>query len=140
MLCWVRTGVMVEFSELAFSFHCRGNLSDEELDGVVDFLHGRVMNLEKRELGQLDAIYSTLESVSKKSWMDCCDEVDIERSDHLRGELIKYFTEELDLSKMKRRQDDASKSDLRNTFITRSTSVICEFVESRGPCIHCSHM
>lgn len=52
---------MVEFSELAFSFHCRGNLSDEELDGVVDFLHGRVMNLEKRELGQLDAIYSTLE-------------------------------------------------------------------------------
>eukprot|EP00057_Strongylocentrotus_purpuratus_P022513 XP_011676987.1 PREDICTED: LOW QUALITY PROTEIN: ATP-dependent DNA helicase Q4 [Strongylocentrotus purpuratus] len=58
---WVRTGVMVEFSELAFSFHCRGNLSDEELDGVVDFLHGRVMNLEKRELGQLDAIYSTLE-------------------------------------------------------------------------------
>ncbi|XP_030831457.1 ATP-dependent DNA helicase Q4 [Strongylocentrotus purpuratus] len=107
---WVRTGVMVEFSELAFSFHCRGNLSDEELDGVVDFLHGRVMNLEQRELGQLDAIYSTLESVSKKSWMDCCDEVDIERSDHLRGELIKYFTEELDLSKMKRRQDDASKN------------------------------
>nr|XP_054748421.1 ATP-dependent DNA helicase Q4-like [Lytechinus pictus] len=106
---WVRTGVMVEFSNLAISFRCRGNLSDEELDGVVDFLYGRVMHLEKRELGQLDAIYSTLESISKKSYMDCCDEVDIERSDHLREELIKYFTEELDLTKMQRSQKDTSK-------------------------------
>ncbi|XP_041457566.1 ATP-dependent DNA helicase Q4-like [Lytechinus variegatus] len=106
---WVRTGVMVEFSNLAFSFRCRGNLSDAELDGVVDFLYGRVMHLEKRELGQLDTIYSTLESISKKSYMDCCDEVDIERSDHLRQELIKYFTEELDLTKIQRSQKDTSK-------------------------------
>ncbi|XP_071503114.1 LOW QUALITY PROTEIN: ATP-dependent DNA helicase Q4-like [Diadema antillarum] len=98
---WVKTGVMVEFSDLAFSFRCQGNLTDVQLDGVVDFLHGRVEDLERRELGQLDAIYSTLKSVSKETYMECCDEVDAELSDHLRGQLVKYFVDELDVTKAK---------------------------------------
>ncbi|XP_072169107.1 ATP-dependent DNA helicase Q4-like [Diadema setosum] len=95
---WVKTGVMVEFSDLAFSFRCRGNLTDVQLDGVVDFLHGRVEDLERRELGQLDAIYSTLKSVSKETYVECCDEVDAELSDRLRGQLVKYFVDELDVT------------------------------------------
>lgn len=48
-----KSGVLVQFSDLAFHMRTCGDLSDDELDGLVDFLHERVMRQERAELAQL---------------------------------------------------------------------------------------
>ena len=55
-----RTGVMIEFSELAYHFRSPGDLEVEELDDVLQFLHTRVQKQEKTELSQLSRLYQAL--------------------------------------------------------------------------------
>lgn len=52
-----RSGVLVEFSSLSFYFRSYGDLSDEELDRVCQFLHNRVQKQEKTQLYQLTACF-----------------------------------------------------------------------------------
>jgi ATP-dependent DNA helicase Q4 len=51
---------MVEFSNLAFHFSAPGDLTDEELDDVLQFLHERVQKHEKSEIQQLKYLSDSL--------------------------------------------------------------------------------
>lgn len=55
-----KTGVMVEFSDFAFHLRSPGDLTDTEIDEVVDFLNERVQTQEKTELFQLRNFFDTL--------------------------------------------------------------------------------
>ncbi len=55
-----KTGVVVEFSELAFHLRSPGDLTDEEVDEVVDFLTERLNTQERTELAQLHRFYKIL--------------------------------------------------------------------------------
>ena len=55
-----KTGVMVEFSDLAFHFRSPGDLTEDEMDDVIDFLHHRAVKQEKTELFQLDLLHESL--------------------------------------------------------------------------------
>lgn len=52
-----RSGVHVEFSSISFYFRSYGDLSDEEMDRVCQFLHNRVQSQEKTQLYQLTASF-----------------------------------------------------------------------------------
>lgn len=43
----------MEFSELAFHLHSRGDLTDEEKDHICDFLYSRVQAREHKALAHL---------------------------------------------------------------------------------------
>lgn len=59
------SGVLVEFAELAFHLRAYGDLSEEELDSLCQFLHRRVVAREKAALGQLRACFRAF-----KRWGD----------------------------------------------------------------------
>lgn len=48
-----RTGVLVEFRELAFHLRSPGDLTAEEKDQICDFLYGRVRARERQALACL---------------------------------------------------------------------------------------
>lgn len=55
-----KTAVLVEFSNLAFHFIAPGDLSDEELDDVLQFLHERIQKHEKTEIQLLKYLNESL--------------------------------------------------------------------------------
>lgn len=56
-----KSGILVEFSELSFHLRSYGDLTDEELDSVCDFLHRRVMDREKAALRQLQVCFQAFQ-------------------------------------------------------------------------------
>ena len=50
----------MEFSELAYHFLSPGDLSVEELDDILQFLHTRVQRQEKTEVYNLSRLYQAL--------------------------------------------------------------------------------
>lgn len=52
-----RSGVLVELSSPSFYFRSYGDLSDEEMDRVCQFLHNRVQAQERTQLYQLTACF-----------------------------------------------------------------------------------
>ncbi|GAB1610974.1 ATP-dependent DNA helicase Q4 [Argonauta hians] len=89
-----KSGVMVELSRLAFHFVSFGDLSDDELDHVIDYLHGRVKTQERLELGQIQRLHGSLMSVSYNSICGCADSVDEKRNKKLHQLIFDYFEEE----------------------------------------------
>lgn len=55
-----KSGVLVEFTDLAFHLRTPGDLTDDELDDIVDFLNERVQTQESTEIFQLNNFYETL--------------------------------------------------------------------------------
>ena len=51
---------MVEFSDLAFHLRSPGDLEEEEVDEVTEFLGERLETQERTELYQLQHFYGTL--------------------------------------------------------------------------------
>lgn len=88
-----RSGIMVEFSDLAFHLTMRGDLTEDEQDAALEFLHERCVNREAGELQQLQRIHQALLSVSYSQATGCADEVDAARSDKLRSFIHDYFEE-----------------------------------------------
>ncbi|PRD28149.1 UNVERIFIED_CONTAM: Recql4 [Trichonephila clavipes] len=78
-----KTGVMVEFSDLAFHVLSPGNLSGEENDAILDFLHSKVLTTEKTELQNLKYSFS--------HYWECCDEINLEYSEGIKASINKYF-------------------------------------------------
>ncbi|XP_033626697.1 ATP-dependent DNA helicase Q4-like isoform X2 [Asterias rubens] len=101
---WVKSGVIVEFSDLAFLVQSPGDLTDEELDEVVNLLTSKSSLQERRQLYQLQAVYSALQSISHANYMDCNDVVDVECSNKLKMILKAYFARPLS-SSLNREQD-----------------------------------
>ncbi|KAL6081270.1 hypothetical protein STEG23_037551 [Scotinomys teguina] len=88
------TGVLVEFSELAFYLHSPGDLTDEEKDQICDFLYSRVQAREYKALAYLRQISKAFRSVAFPSCGPCLEQSDEERSNHLKTLLSHYFEEE----------------------------------------------
>ena len=56
-----KSGVVVEFGDLSFHVRAYGDLADQELDSVCDFLYRRVVAREKTALGQLRACFQAFQ-------------------------------------------------------------------------------
>ena len=52
---------MVDFNTLSYHFRSPGDMTDDELDEVVDFLVDRIETQEKTELFHLENFHRTLE-------------------------------------------------------------------------------
>lgn len=87
-----KTGILVEFQDLAFHFMAVGGLTQEEFDEVLDFLHGRVLAQEKKELAQLKEFYYAAKCVAHKNYWSCADRHDSAKSQRLRDAVEAYFT------------------------------------------------
>jgi ATP-dependent DNA helicase Q4 len=55
-----RTGIMVEFADLAFHVRSPGDLSEDEVDEIIGFLSERMQTQERTELTQLQSFFDTL--------------------------------------------------------------------------------
>ncbi|CAJ1083398.1 ATP-dependent DNA helicase Q4 [Xyrichtys novacula] len=93
-----RSGVRVEFSSMSFFFRSCGDLSDEEMDRVCQFLHDRVQNQERTQLYQLSACFKAFKSVAYQSVLSCVDDLDESRSLQLKNLLSEYFEKRRDRS------------------------------------------
>ncbi|XP_042362656.1 ATP-dependent DNA helicase Q4 [Plectropomus leopardus] len=91
-----RSGVHVEFSSISFYFRSFGDLSDEEMDRVCQFLHNRVQNQERTQLYQLTACFKAFKSVAFQSALSCLDDLDESRSLQLKDLLSEYFDKRRD--------------------------------------------
>ncbi|XP_073925573.1 ATP-dependent DNA helicase Q4 isoform X2 [Castor canadensis] len=90
------TGVLVEFTELAFHLHSPGNLTAEERDQICDFLYSRVQARERNALARLRRTFEAFHSVAFPSCGPCLAQPDRERSAHLKALLSCYFEEKED--------------------------------------------
>ncbi|XP_066121459.1 ATP-dependent DNA helicase Q4 [Saccopteryx bilineata] len=88
------TGVLVEFSELAFHLHSPGDLTAQEKDQICDFLYGRVQAREREALACLRLLYQAFHSTAFPSCGPCLEQPDEDRSLGLRALLSRYFEEE----------------------------------------------
>ncbi|XP_031203641.1 ATP-dependent DNA helicase Q4 isoform X2 [Mastomys coucha] len=88
------TGVLVEFSELAFHLHSRGDLTDEEKDQICDFLYNRVQAREHKALAHLHQMSKAFRSVAFPSCGPCLEQSDEEHSNQVKTLVSYYFEEE----------------------------------------------
>lgn len=86
-----RSGVLAEFSSLSFHFRSYGDLTDEELEAVCDFLHHKVSSREATALRQLKSCYRVFQSVTYRSSAGCAERVNLERSAQLKAHILEYF-------------------------------------------------
>ena len=141
-----RSGIMVEFSDLAFHLQVRGDLSESEQDAALEYLHQRCTNREINDIQQLQRIHQALLSVSHSMSSSCCHEVDMAKSDKLRAFVHDYF-EEIGLpqpvespAQCPENQEQCIRADIRSlihnyrdqTFTARSIARILHGISS--PC------
>nr|XP_033790595.1 ATP-dependent DNA helicase Q4 isoform X2 [Geotrypetes seraphini] len=86
-----RSGVLAEFSNLSFHFCSYGDLADDEMDSVCEFLYHKVVAREKAALFQLHACFQTFMRVAFRNCNQCSDGEDVERSSQLKTMLLDYF-------------------------------------------------
>lgn len=141
-----RSGIMVEFSDLAFHLHVRGDLTEAEQDAALEYLHQRCLNREVNEIQQLQRIHQALLSVSYAQSTSCCEKIDETKSEKLRSFIQDYF-EELGSSQhiegptqCPENQEQSIRSDIRSlilnyrdqTFTARAIARILHGISS--PC------
>ncbi|XP_019636907.1 PREDICTED: ATP-dependent DNA helicase Q4-like [Branchiostoma belcheri] len=86
-----RTGLLVDFTDVSFLLRAPGDLSDDDLEEVSDFLYSRVESQERTELRQIRAVFDALTEVSHDEFWACAEEVDQTRSEQLKTTLREYF-------------------------------------------------
>ncbi|XP_069550310.1 ATP-dependent DNA helicase Q4 [Brachyistius frenatus] len=91
-----RSGILVEFSSPSFHFRSYGDLSDEEMDRVSQFLHNRVQDQERTQLYQLTSSFKAFKSVAFQSVSSRVDDLDQSRSLQLKNLLSEYFDKRRD--------------------------------------------
>uniref|UniRef100_A0AAV2KA26 ATP-dependent DNA helicase Q4 n=1 Tax=Knipowitschia caucasica TaxID=637954 RepID=A0AAV2KA26_KNICA len=91
-----RSGIMVEFSAPSFYFRSYGDLSDEEMDQVCQFLHSRVQSQEATQLYQLTSSFKAFKSVAYQKVTSCVEDLDAARSLQLKSLLFEYFEKRRD--------------------------------------------
>ena len=57
---WEKSGVLVEFSDLAYHMHAPGDLTCDQLDDIITFLDQRIQTQEHTQLHLLQAFHDTL--------------------------------------------------------------------------------
>ncbi|KAG9472994.1 hypothetical protein GDO78_015296 [Eleutherodactylus coqui] len=86
-----RSGILVEFSNFSFHFRSFGDLTNEELEEVCDFLHQKVTSREATALRQLKCCYRVFRSVAYRSSGACAEKLNLERSEQLKTLILRYF-------------------------------------------------
>uniref|UniRef100_A0A8C3TA23 DNA 3'-5' helicase n=1 Tax=Chelydra serpentina TaxID=8475 RepID=A0A8C3TA23_CHESE len=122
------SGVLVEFSDLSFHLRSYGDLTDQEMDSVCNFLHHRVTARETTTLCQLQACFRAFQSVACQARALYSEGVDEERSSRLKALLMDYFEKKpaLDETELTRREEEELRewegqirSDIRNFLSIR---------------------
>uniref|UniRef100_A0A3B4ZMU2 DNA 3'-5' helicase n=1 Tax=Stegastes partitus TaxID=144197 RepID=A0A3B4ZMU2_9TELE len=115
-------GVHVEFSSPSFYFRSYGDLSDEEMDRVCQFLHHRVQDQERTQLYQLTACFKAFKSVAFRSVSSCLEDLDDSRSLQLKSLLSEYFDKRRDRGHALQPLDleDQIRADIRSFLGNRS--------------------
>ncbi len=90
---WKKSGVLVEFSDLAFHFDAVRGLSAEERDYLKNFLHDRVRRRERGELRDLRRVFRSFAAVARADCARAAEEGDEAASDKLKGFVAEYFKE-----------------------------------------------
>ncbi|XP_048739523.2 ATP-dependent DNA helicase Q4-like isoform X3 [Ostrea edulis] len=127
-----RTGVMVEFSNLAFHFTAPGDLSDEEFDDVLQFLHGQVQKHEKSEIHQLKYLSDSLKSVSHKNFWMAADTLDKEKNRKLKEIINDYFESQKILNEYNQREEDESEKQPSPQEISQAIADIRQLISIHG--------
>ncbi|KAM4700283.1 ATP-dependent DNA helicase Q4 isoform 2-T2 [Discoglossus pictus] len=86
-----KSGVLVEFSKLSFHFRSYGDLTDQEMETVCDFLHHKVTSRESTALRHLRSCYKAFQRVAYSTSSSCSEKVSAERSAQLKALLLQYF-------------------------------------------------
>ncbi|XP_030409824.1 ATP-dependent DNA helicase Q4 isoform X1 [Gopherus evgoodei] len=109
------SGILVEFSDLSFHLRSYGDLTDQEMDSVCNFLHHRVTSRETATLCQLQACFRAFQSVACQASALYSERVDKERSSRLKALLMDYFEKKpaLDETELMCREDEEAE-DLNN--------------------------
>jgi len=89
---WKKTGVLVEFSDLAFHFSAATGLVENQLDQLLEELFHRVDDREKAEIWGLTRLAKAFKTVSYDKQLESGDE-DLEKSDKLKVFIREYFEE-----------------------------------------------
>jgi len=55
-----KSGILVEFSNLSFRVVAPGNLGEDEMDEVLEFLYNKTWDQMRKELYQLEKVYQAL--------------------------------------------------------------------------------
>ena len=92
---WKKTGVLVEFSDLAFHFSAKTGLTEARLDEVLQDLFKQAETRERSEMWSLVRLGKAFNAVSFDKEASCGDEEDQTRakSDKLKLFIKEYFTE-----------------------------------------------
>ncbi|XP_009992039.1 PREDICTED: ATP-dependent DNA helicase Q4, partial [Chaetura pelagica] len=109
------SGILVEFGDLSFHFRSYGDLTDQELDSLCDFLHGKVVAREKTALGQLRACFRAFQSVAFQTCGLHSEEEEEERSSRLKALLHDYFQKEEE-----EEEEEAEEEDLGDLTVSKS--------------------
>ncbi|EEC19777.1 rothmund-thomson syndrome DNA helicase recq4, putative, partial [Ixodes scapularis] len=94
----LKSGVIVEFSDLSFHLSVAADLSEEDRDDLLDYLYNRVNKQERMELQRLKQVHAAFQSVAYQGYFECVDDISTKKSDSLKQLIHQYFNEELDPS------------------------------------------
>ncbi|XP_049526785.1 ATP-dependent DNA helicase Q4 isoform X3 [Dermacentor silvarum] len=92
-----KTGVIVEFSDLAFHLNVSASLTEEDCDHLLDYLYERVQKQEKMDIARLRKVHEAFQSASCEESAECAEAASIEKSNSLKKLVEDYFDERLDL-------------------------------------------
>jgi len=90
---WKKTGVIVEFSDLAFHFSAATGLNEEQLDTLLEELYTRVDDREKTELWGLTRLARAFSTVTYEKQIESQEVEDKQKSDKLKVFIREYFEE-----------------------------------------------
>nr|XP_037283261.1 ATP-dependent DNA helicase Q4-like [Rhipicephalus microplus] len=92
-----KSGVIVEFSDLAFHLNVSAALTEEDCDHLLDYLYERVRKQEKLDIARLKKVQEAFQSASCEVCTECAETASIEKSNSLKKLIQDYFDEKLAL-------------------------------------------
>jgi len=90
---WRKSGVIVEFDELAFHFEALVGLSEGQLDSLLEDLLQRAKRQEQAELANLSRLFIAFSLVAYRSIGEETEQQNSERSARLKSFIADYFVE-----------------------------------------------
>jgi len=88
-----KSGLIIELSDLAFRAVVPGDLSDEDHDYLLNYLHNRCAEQERMQLYQLHKVHHAFQSVSSSNILEAVDSFNKMKSDSLRNFVFEYFNQ-----------------------------------------------
>jgi ATP-dependent DNA helicase Q4 len=83
-----RTNVRIMFTDLSFHLKSVGDLTEQQMNDILEFLHQFTQKQEMTEVSKLRNVYLTFKQYSQKQ---CTNKVNASKSSKLKTELNNYF-------------------------------------------------